>query len=137
MKKSAALGLILLSTTLFLSHSAPAEDATAFHTPTNNIHCVVYDQNLRCDLLQNDAKLPPRPKDCDLDWGNMFAMNVTGTAGRICAGDTAQAETSPTLNYGRTWNYQGFQCRSEANGLTCTNKSNHGWFIKRAEQRLF
>ncbi|MFO1462915.1 MAG: DUF6636 domain-containing protein [bacterium] len=129
-------GLALLSLTLFAANSS-AGDTNGFRTPSKNIHCAVYDQNLRCDLLQNDAKLPPRPKDCELDWGNMFAMNLTGQAARICAGDTVAGENTPALDYGRTWEYQGFQCRSEMNGLTCTNKSNHGWFLKKAEQRLF
>jgi len=137
MKKTLLSGLALWIACATLPSNDALAQSNAFQTPSHNIACAVYGQNLRCDLRQNLAKLPPRPQDCELDWGNAFEMTLTGKPSRVCAGDFIGGENDPVLEYGRTWDYQGFQCRSETNGITCTNKSNHGWFIKKAEQRLY
>jgi hypothetical protein len=41
------------------------------------------------------------------------------------------------LAYGRTWKWNGFSCKSERRGLTCRNRSAHGYFLSRASQRVF
>ncbi len=110
-----------------------------FQTPTRNIHCTIFEDEglLRCDIIKNRAKLPPKPKDCDLDWGNAFGMGLTGAAQRACHGDTIVAGTNPVLGYGKTWRKGGFTCTSKTTGLTCTNRDKKGWEISQTKQRLF
>src|SRR6266542_3560473 len=42
------------------------------------------------------------------------------------------------LRYGETWSAtRSFRCVSRATGLTCVNRSHHGWWIGRRRSRLF
>lgn len=108
-----------------------------FQTPTGNIHCINYNNQLRCDIKENTAKLPPQPKNCPLDWGNAFGMNLTGKPDRICHGDTIISPEYPILKYGQTWRKNGFTCTSKTTGLTCTNRNKKGWELSKTKQRLF
>jgi hypothetical protein len=48
-------------------------------------------------------------------------------------------DAAPPLRIGRTWRFKGaFTCKMAANGLTCRNRSGHGWFLGRtAGYRIF
>lgn len=116
--------------------NAQAKPDPGFRTPSDNIACTVFDSHLRCDISKNQAKLPPPPKDCNLDWGNAFEMSQRGLSIRQCVGDTVYAK-QPILVYGKTWQFSGFTCTSRTNGLTCRNQDGHGWFINRLQQKLF
>lgn len=114
-----------------------AESGESFKTPSGNIACMSIERVLRCDLRENSAPLPPRPRDCEGDFGNAFQMGIKGKSGRICHGDTVFGGNQPVLAYGHTWQYQGFTCVSQMNGLTCRNADKKGWFINKLEQKLF
>ena len=131
--------------TLFLlpltGHAAHAQDGPiGFQTPSKNIACQFYTDNgqgvLRCDLMNMETR-PPRPADCDLDWGHAFEMSAKGSPARICAGDTVVDPSMPVLAYGEVWQRAGFTCRSEQTGLTCFNAMQHGFSLARAEQKVF
>lgn len=47
------------------------------------------------------------------------------------------ADTTPFLAYGHSWSYGGFRCRSRRSGLTCHNRSHHGWVLSAKAQRTF
>lgn len=132
------------TTPLVLSLASPtiAQEAPSFQTPSGNIYCVVQDlgdrtSQLRCDLLENTAQLPKKPKDCDLDWGNVFIMSATGAAQRACHGDTAINPNYPVLRYGQPFQAQDYTCTAQTTGLTCTNAQGRGWDLSKARQRLF
>lgn len=128
----------VLVTTASLTAMASAgwtQNSSGFRTPSGNIACEVYDGFLRCDVRDNQAKTPPQPKDCELDWGNFFGMGQKGPAQRMCVGDTVFAQ-QPILAYGKTWKHQGFTCLSETKGLTCRNTQKKGWFINKVQQKL-
>jgi hypothetical protein len=119
-----------------------ASDASYFHTPTNNIHCMGsnYDDgpNLRCDLRQMSNPRPAAPADCPLDYGDSYNITPNGLVGTlVCHGDTVELPGSPVLAYGAAWQAFGFTCRSAADGLTCTNRSGHGFFLARNKQTVF
>lgn len=114
-----------------------AQPLVGFQTPSGNIHCLLADGNLRCDLKENKAPIPPKPRSCDLEWGDAFGMNRRSSAYRICHGDTAIDPNNPVLGYGQTWQQPGFVCRSTTSGLTCRNQRAHGWQLSREGQRLF
>lgn len=120
----------------FALNAARAQDNAGFRTPSGNIACALYEGVLRCDLHANLARLPARPRDCDLDWGDAFTMRAKGRSGRLCHGDTVFMQ-QPVLAYGKTWKAGGFVCVSESRGLTCRNSQRHGWFLNKIEQKLF
>lgn len=127
---------ILTAFVIYRMAPLQAQDHSAFRTPSGNIACAVFDRFLRCDLRENSAKVPPQPKDCELDWGNYFGMGLKGKAQRLCVGDTVFGNY-PLLAYGKTWNYQGFSCTSSLNGLTCRNRDKKGFFLNKLQQKLF
>ena len=136
MLQTLALALPALTAAYFAAPYALAQSNSAFRMPSGNIACAVFDNTLRCDLRENQAKLPPQPASCDLDWGNAFEMGVKAKPGRICHGDTVFGDY-PVLGYGKTWKHKGFVCVSEAKGLTCKNATKRGWFLNKVEQKLF
>jgi hypothetical protein len=103
-----------------------------FSTPSKNIFCGMQERELRCDMV--NTKDSPTQK-CDSGTARSFGMMASGKSARYCASDFVG--DSSILEYGKTWDYQGFHCKSESSGLTCTNKSRHGWMLKWNEQRLF
>lgn len=128
---------IILTILYFFTSTTVVQAQQSFRTPSNNVSCAVYEKVLRCDLRENTATLPARPKDCELDWGNFFAMKIKGASMRACAGDTVWEAKAPILDYGKTWEQQGFRCLSDTSGLTCTNQDQRGWKLKKSEQKLF
>jgi hypothetical protein len=121
----------------FASSKAIAAEDIAFQVPSGNIHCRADDVNLNCELRTNNAKLPPKPKGCNLEWGNRFGMSQNGRAQRGCHGDTLIDSTYSILSYGQTWRRQGFTCVSQPNGLTCKNQHGHGWTLSKNKQQIF
>ena len=65
-----------------------------------------------------------------------WAVRTTGTA-RVFWVMGNIADTTPTLAYGRSWSNNGFRCTSERAGVTCSNDSNHGFFLSTKTQRTF
>lgn len=122
--------------------SASAQDrAIGLQTPSGNIHCQYfsYDKqtSLRCDIGQIAAR-PPRPADCELDWGSAFEVSARGhNAQRICHGDTVMDTSLPVLAYGGIWQRGGFTCTSDQAGLTCFNADRHGFSLSKAKQDIF
>jgi hypothetical protein len=121
-----------------------APDAmVGFKTPSDNVHCQVEDWGggsvyLRCDMSEIQGRVPPRPRDCDLDWGGAFSVSRDKRrAQRICHGDTVRDERLQTLAYGSTWRKAGFTCVSERSGLTCSNRFGSGFRLSRSSQKIF
>lgn len=109
-----------------------------FKSPSNNIHCQYFDGELRCDIAQVSSAIPPKPRDCELDWGQAFAVTANSRSGqRLCHGDTALDDSLPTLPYGSSWRQGGITCTSEQSGVTCANALGHGFSLSRGSQRLF
>jgi hypothetical protein len=68
----------------FGSSKAIADETIYFQIPSGNIHCgAIHSGGLDCELGTNTAKLPAKPKDCNLEWGNRFRMSSTGKPQRI------------------------------------------------------
>jgi hypothetical protein len=120
--------------------AAPVAGLETFRTPSRNIACGYLPGSggaptfLRCDVLSGLRPEPRRP--CELDWTGA-SMRPTGRATASCAGDTVYDPRSRILDYGQTWRRGGFRCTSRTTGLTCTNRSGHGFFLSRQRWRLF
>jgi hypothetical protein len=114
----------------------------SFRTTSNNIHCLAYRTSrtsaaeLQCELITVSAAIPPKPRDCDLDWGQRFLLPERGRAERVCYGDTIIGRAK-ILAYGETWRVAGFTCNSSTVRLRCTNRSGRGFELSRARQSFF
>jgi hypothetical protein len=123
--------------TFGISKAIASEDI-AFQVPSGNIHCRADSIYLDCEIGINNMKLSPKPKSCDLDWGNRFVMSPNGRAERACHGDTlGRNPKHPILSYGKTWRKKGFTCVSKPTGLTCKNQDGHGWTLSKNKQQFF
>jgi hypothetical protein len=128
-----------------LFFAAPAlAQSEGFRSPTGNIHCQFFADDgqgapvVRCDLRQISNRPPPRPRDCDLEWGQAFEVSARAARGiRLCYGDTVQDNSLPVLPYGRSWQRGGISCVSGQTGVTCQNGRGAGFAIARAAQRVF
>jgi len=113
--------------------TSPLSGST-FQLPSKNIGCAVGEGVLVCDILSG---LTPEPKrNCELDWTGM-EMERLGPAQPRCAGDTAYDQTSPLLEYGRTWTQDGFTCMSAQSGLRCVNQEGRGFSLSREQWAQF
>jgi hypothetical protein len=121
----------------------------SFKTPSRNIVCgysidVHGLASMECGILSG---LRPAPKRIHCDAGDpndkRLSLSATGRARPVlCAGDPgpllpqiqAQARVLP---YGTTIRFGGISCASAFTGLTCRNRSGHGFFLSRERWRLF
>jgi len=138
MRHLLALGLLVLG-----AGAALAQDLEAFRTPSDNIHCLVISEDgatsIECEVRErsNGDPIRPMPADCELDWGNRFAIGDKGEALLLCHGDTLVSPDAAILAYGETLERGGMSCHSEKTGLTCRNGEGRGFRLSRAVQELF
>jgi hypothetical protein len=141
--RQACLIAMLLVAMLVPASAAVAGGLVAFRTPSGNIGCVYaaaaggQPTSLRCDIRSRLRPRPPRPANCDLDWGDSYSMNRIGRVVLTCHGDTAILPDARVLRYGTTWRRAGFTCSSSRAGLRCVNASKHGFFLSRARSYRF
>ncbi len=136
-KAGLACAAILGGAVLAAPPAALAQDSQGFRTPSGNINCMADAGELRCDLRQRSNRQPPRPRSCDLEWGDAFAVSPTGRGHLICHGDTVADPSNPVLGYGRVWRAYGFTCVSQTSGVTCRNRSGGGFNLSRGSQTTF
>ena len=113
----------------------------SFQTPSGNIACMADDMDedgrweLRCDVGERDWR-GGRARNCELDSGDAVGMRATGRPFWVCHGDTI-LRSGPVLGYGSTWRKGPFTCVVARAGVTCRNRSQHGFTLSRAAYRLF
>jgi hypothetical protein len=140
MKVTIAAFAVLLAT--MSGATAQSDGPDGFRSPSGNIFCQAFQLDdgaaLRCDLREISNRPPPRPRDCDLDWGQAFEVtDKPQRAARICHGDTVMDAQLPVLRYGASWERHGFTCRSEQTGVECRNAGGNGFVLSRARQQVF
>jgi hypothetical protein len=122
---------------------APADprfgtDQAQFATPSGNIACLMRADEVRCDVLERTWTLPPKPADCDLDFGNGVLLVSAGPARLSCIGDTVADPALPKLAYGQAVRYAGVVCVSRETGLRCDNPvTGHGFRVSRGSYEVF
>ena len=121
--------------------SAQAAKYGSFTTPSGNIVCGYGGGSIGCGIKTG---LKPAPKNTchDLDYsGKRMSVRTTGTAViDLCAGDPGPfllEAKAPVLAYGSKWRGSGITCASRRSGLTCTNRSGHGFFMSRTRSYRF
>lgn len=66
-----------------------------------------------------------------------WMMRPTGRAWHRAVAANVETEGLHALAYGRSWRRLGISCSSRSDGLTCRNRSGHGFFLSRERQRIF
>ena len=127
--------LVVLALLVSAIGAAAAQSSSSvivsFRMPSNNIACSYITGfgpvALRCDILSG---MKPRPRgSCELDWTGL-SMGL-GSARPTCAGDTVFDRRAPVLKYGSVWKRGPFTCVSLLIGLSCTNRTGHGFFLSK------
>ena len=125
-----------------LSKEAPADEDverfTAFRSPSSNIGCYLKADYVRCDIDERNWTPPPRPADCEWDYGQGINLWPGGSAEFICAGDTALVPDGDPLPYGESMTAGPLRCDSAESGITCRDTGTGKRFsISRDAYQLF
>ena len=120
---------------------APADhevnELTGFVSPTGNVSCMIDADWARCDIIDRDWSPPPRPADCEFDYGHGISLAPGEQAEFVCAGDTAFGPDE-VLPYGESITAGVLRCESAESSITCRDiQTGHGFSISRAVYRLF
>jgi hypothetical protein len=120
-----------------------------FKTPSGNIQCDYgYGGSarayVRCGIKSGLKPAPPGrgPKCFQAPWLSLGATGRAELGPSTCPGEDAPdagpfADVGTVLAHGKTWNGGGLRCTSALTGLTCRNKSGHGFFLSRERWRAF
>jgi Family of unknown function (DUF6636) len=150
----AAIGFVLLvgavAATMGSAGVSKSARISAFKSPKRNIICVYLpagggqQAGVECGIKSGLKPPPPRrgPACKHLDYvHDRIDLLATGRAHPVaCAGDAgafAYAKQARVLKYGRTFHKGGIWCSSHPSGMTCTNKSAHGFFLSKPRYKKF
>lgn len=108
-----------------------------FVSPTGNVSCMVDADFARCDIMDRDWSPPPRPADCEFDYGQGISLAPDEQPQFVCAGDTAFG-ADEVLPYGQSITAGLLRCESAQSWITCRDvRTGHGFSISREAYRLF
>ena len=128
------------------SPSTNVAASSYFKTPTHNIVCYhsvgTTFSIITCGIKSGLRPAPPHITCTEGDYaGDRVVLQATGTVQvPSCAGDPGPfvgVGTAPVLVYGKRWAGGGLRCTSRFRGLTCRNRSGHGFFLSRERWRSF
>jgi hypothetical protein len=132
----AAFAVIAAGAATAMSCTTSDLHGTGFQTPSRNIACELDEhaavgpfkgqRTLFCVVFSASGARGQRT----------WLMRSTGRARATWVAGNIATEV-PVLAYGRSWSFKGFRCRSRRTGLTCRNKSRHGFFLSKQAQRIF
>jgi hypothetical protein len=112
-------------------------ELTGFVAPTGNVSCMIDANWARCDIVDRDWSPPPRPADCEFDYGQGISLAPGRQAEFVCAGDTAFGPDE-VLPYGDSITAGVLRCESAESGITCRDtQTERGFTISRDAYRLF
>ena len=109
---------------------------TGFVSPSGNVSCMIDPDWARCDIIDRDWTPPPRPADCEFDYGQGISLAPGEQAQFVCAGDTAFG-ADEVLPYGESITAGVLRCESAQSWITCRDvRTGHGFSISREAYRL-
>ncbi|BBZ17090.1 hypothetical protein MGAD_14250 [Mycolicibacterium gadium] len=110
---------------------------TGFISPTGNVACMIVMDLARCDIIDRDWSPPPRPADCEFDYGHGIEIVAGQPASFVCAGDTVFG-ADEVLPYGDAITAGPLRCESADSGITCRDAdTGHGFTIALDAYQLF
>lgn len=115
--------------------------SNSFVLPSGNIYCALVEGDntyLRCEIKSLLNPLPPQEgsDSCEFDWGIGLLLSQAGEPSILCASDSI-ADIENVLEYGNSWQKDGFTCESATEGLRCNNSADHGFFLSREKWEVF
>jgi hypothetical protein len=135
--KTAAESSSTATTTTETTEPEAITQLVAFTSPGGNVGCTLDPSYVRCDVTDRNWTPPPRPADCEFDYGQGIAMPVGEQAAFVCAGDTALGSGEP-LAYGMSITKGNLSCTSTEAGITCRDgATGHGFTIAREAYKVF
>jgi hypothetical protein len=112
-------------------------ELSGFVSPTGNVACMIDADWARCDIIDRDWSPPPRPADCEFDYGQGISLAPGEPAQFVCAGDTAFG-ADEVLPYGDSITAGVLRCESAEAGITCRDtQTTHGFSISQQVYQLF
>jgi hypothetical protein len=115
-----------------------ATKLVGFRSPSSNVGCYLDVDYVRCDIAETDWSPPPRPADCEYDYGQGITLVPGGRAEFVCAGDTTLVPDGTALAYGQSISVGVLQCDSAEWGITCRDiKTGRGFAIAHEAYRVF
>jgi hypothetical protein len=149
-----SLGIALaamLAAAMLAPTAASAGGVKFFQTLDGNIGCGMvkgqkkkkhkhprFPGEARCDVKSHTWTAPPKPKFCDVDFGQGVAVGEKRTASYVCAGDTVAVPEAQLLAPGATIRAGRFTCSILATSVRCTNTLNgHGFEVSAIDVALF
>jgi hypothetical protein len=121
---------------------ADGSTQTGFRSPSGNVVCALTVESgaqswVRCDVTRHTWTLPPKPADCDLDWGSVATVTDSGKPATMgaCVSDPAWTGTEQ-LGYGHALRLGELECRSSTTGVECVTGS-HGFVVSRGSYRVW
>ena len=102
-----------------------------FSSPSTNIGCQISGDGVRCDIDKRKYRPTRKPRSCNLDYGNAFAVG-RGEPAFACVGDTVLG--APTqLAYGTATRVGKYGCQSRRDGMRCYNlRTGRGFLVSRS-----
>ena len=97
------------------------------------VGCYLEVDDVRCDIAAADWSTPPRPADCEYDYGRGITLVAGGRAAFGCAGDTALMPDGTALAYGQSISTGVLQCDSAESGITCRDTTTGHCFASARE----
>ena len=101
----------LISLGVALLAAPAAAQASPFQSPSGNIGCFINKRAVRCDIAQKDWPTPPKPKSCQVDYGDGLQL-ASASVGRSSAPATPTLHQGPVLDYGQKIRRGRFRCKS-------------------------
>lgn len=134
------LALITAAALLPMTTSVAAADPgdlVTFISPSGNVGCVLDADYARCDIVDRDWNPPPRPADCEFDYGQGIGLAPGERAAFVCAGDTTLGG-GRVLGYGDSLTRGRLTCDSSEDGISCRDTaSDRGFTLSREIYQLF
>jgi hypothetical protein len=130
------------STTVVVAPSTTVPGMTTvalngFVSPSGNIACAMSAASARCDLQTRTWSLPPRPANCEFDWGGSLKVTGQGPGFLACTSDSPFGVTA-VLAYGTRSVIGSMACTSAETGMTCRNTvTGHGFSVSRDDYSVF
>ena len=98
-----------------------------FTSPSGRILCSVDLFGAACDTTPAFTP-PPRPADCEYDWGTRISVSAAGAA-FTCHSDALDAPEPAVLPYGATASNEAFRCTSREDGVRCEQVDGGAGFL--------
>jgi hypothetical protein len=112
-------------------------ELVGFTAPSGNVERMLDPSYVRCDISEREWSPPPKPADCEFDYGQGINMSAGERPAFNCVGDTAMGAGAP-LAYGKSITKGNLTCESAQAGITCRDSATgHGFTIAREAYRVF